>query len=84
VRHDPSAFRIYAADDDILDVISGDVYTAGRAVWSNEHINDIEVRVPDEIQDNLRVGDDVACLYRRRMPVWTRPVAGRPADFGRE
>ncbi|MDV3133266.1 hypothetical protein [Mycobacterium sp. 29Ha] len=42
VRHDPNAFRIYAADDDILDVVSGDVYTAGHAVWSNEHISDID------------------------------------------
>jgi len=42
VRHDPNAFRIYAADDDILDVVSGDVYTAGHAVWSSEHINDID------------------------------------------
>ena len=25
-----------------------------------------DVRVPDEIQDNLRMADDVACLYWRR------------------
>lgn len=42
VRHDPHAFRIYAADDDILDVISGDAHTAGRAVWWDEHIGDID------------------------------------------
>jgi hypothetical protein len=42
VRHDPSAFRIYATDNDILDVISGDVYTAGHATWRNEHIDDID------------------------------------------
>ncbi len=42
VRHDPVAFRIYAADDEILDVISGDVHNAGRAVWWDEHISDID------------------------------------------
>jgi hypothetical protein len=42
VRHDPNAFRNYAADEDILDVVSGDVYTAGRAIWSSEHISDID------------------------------------------
>ena len=42
VRHDPNAFRIYAADDDILDVISRDVHTAGRAVWWDEHISEID------------------------------------------
>lgn len=42
VRHDPTAFRIYAADDDVLDVISGDAHTAGRDVWWNEHISDID------------------------------------------
>jgi hypothetical protein len=42
VRHDPNAFRIYAADDDILDVVSGDAHTAGHAVWWDEHISDID------------------------------------------
>jgi hypothetical protein len=42
VRHDPNAFRIYAADDDVLDVIVGDAHTAGHEVWSNEHISDID------------------------------------------
>ena len=37
VRHDPNTFRIYAADDDILDVISGDAHTAGHAVWGRTH-----------------------------------------------
>lgn len=42
VRHDPNAFRIYAADENVLDVTVGDASTAGHAVWSNEHINDID------------------------------------------
>jgi non-ribosomal peptide synthetase component F len=42
VRHDPDAFRIYAADEDILDVISGDANTAAHDVWWNEHINDVD------------------------------------------
>lgn len=43
VRHAPNAFRIYAADDDLLDVISGDdVGSAGHAVWWDEHIGDID------------------------------------------
>jgi hypothetical protein len=42
VRHDPNAFRIYAADDDVLDVISGEAHMAGHAVWWNEHIGDID------------------------------------------
>jgi len=43
VRHDPSAFRIYAADADVLDVIASDnVDSAGHTVWWNEHISDID------------------------------------------
>lgn len=42
VRHDPDAFRIYAADDDVLDVISSDANTAAHDVWWNEHINDVD------------------------------------------
>lgn len=43
IRHAPSAFRIFAADHDVLDVtISEDVSTAGHSVWWNDHINDIE------------------------------------------
>lgn len=42
VRHDPDALRIYAADDDILDVISDDVHTAGQAAWWDEHISGID------------------------------------------
>lgn len=41
-RHDPSAFRIYAADDDVLDVIATDADSAGHAVWWNAHISDID------------------------------------------
>ena len=33
---------IYAADEDILDVISGDANTAAHDVWWNEHINDVD------------------------------------------
>lgn len=42
VRHDPTAFRVYAADDDVLDVIASDVHSAGHAVWWSEHISDID------------------------------------------
>jgi hypothetical protein len=42
LRHDPGAFRIYAADEDVLDVISGDANTAAHDVWWNEHINDVD------------------------------------------
>jgi hypothetical protein len=42
VRHDPHAFRIYAADDDLLDVISGDVNMAAHDVWFNEHIDEVD------------------------------------------
>lgn len=43
VRHDPRAFRIYAADDAVLDVIAADdVHSAGQAVWWSEHIRDID------------------------------------------
>lgn len=41
VRHDPAAFRIYAADDEVLDVSSGDAHTSGYDVWWNHHISDI-------------------------------------------
>ncbi len=44
MRHDPDALRIYAADDGILDVISGDVHTAGHAVWRDEHISNIDAK----------------------------------------
>lgn len=39
VRDDPSAFRIYATDDDILDVTNND---AAYEVWWNEHINELD------------------------------------------
>jgi hypothetical protein len=39
VRHDPSAFRIYATDDDILDVTGDD---AAYEVWWNDHINELD------------------------------------------
>ena len=42
VRHDPKSLRIYAADEDVLDVISSDAHTAGHDVWWNEHISDID------------------------------------------
>lgn len=38
----PPRFRIYAVDDDVLDVIGGDAHTAGHAVWWNDHISDID------------------------------------------
>ena len=38
VRHDPNAFRIYAADDDILDVIMvDDLYGWPRRVVGRTH-----------------------------------------------
>lgn len=42
IRHDPNMFRIYAADEDVLDVIGGDAYTAAHDVWQREHIDDID------------------------------------------
>lgn len=36
------AFRIYTADEDVLDVITGNAYTAAHGVWWNEHINDVD------------------------------------------
>lgn len=67
VRHDPTAFRIYAADEDVLDVITGDAYTAARDVWWNGHINDVDaeaaikaalaaIRVGEEQLDQAVVG----------------------------
>lgn len=53
VRHDPNAFRIYAADDEILDVVSGDANAAGHTVWWNEHIADIDAEA--EIRAALAV-----------------------------
>lgn len=42
IRHDPNMFRIYAADEDVLDVIGGDAYAAAHDVWQREHIDDID------------------------------------------
>lgn len=80
VRHDPNAFRIYAANDDILDVITGDAHTASHAIWSNEHINDIDAEA--EIRAALmaiRSGEqqlDQAVLQARTKQLsWAKIVA---------
>lgn len=70
VRHDPKAFRIYAADEDILDVISGAAYTAAHDTWWNEHINDVDAEAAIKAAlAAIRVGEgqlDQAVVRARR------------------
>ncbi|ORB70554.1 hypothetical protein BST44_23365 [Mycobacterium scrofulaceum] len=92
VRHDPAAFRIFAADDDVLDVVSGgDADEAGHAVWWNEHISDIDAEA--EIAAALAVirsGErqlDRAVLHARgRQMSWARigAAAGMSAQSAHE
>jgi hypothetical protein len=92
VRHDPNAFRIYATDDDILDVASAeDADKAGHAVWWNEHISDIDAEA--EIGAALaaiRSGEqrlDRAVLHARiRQMSWAKigAAAGMSAQSAHE
>ncbi|QZH69411.1 AsnC family protein [Mycolicibacterium farcinogenes] len=48
IRHDPSAFRIYAADEDVLDVITSDADAVAHDVWWNDHIKAVDVEAAIE------------------------------------
>ncbi|ORW06401.1 hypothetical protein [Mycobacterium kyorinense] len=42
LRHNPSEYRIYCPDEDVLDVDAGDVHTAAHALWRAEHIDELD------------------------------------------
>ena len=60
-RHDPNAFRIYAADEDILDVISGDANTAAHDVWWREHISELDTAMA------IRVAAEAVRAYEEQL-----------------
>jgi hypothetical protein len=42
LQHDPTAFRIYASDEDIDDVDRGEIHNAAHALWRAEHIDELD------------------------------------------
>lgn len=59
MRHDPNAFRIYAADDDVLDVISGAANDAAYAIWWREHISEVDaVAAVRTAVEAIRIGEE--------------------------
>lgn len=92
VRHAPSAFRIFAADDDVLDVaMSEDVSTAGHSVWWNEHISDIDAEAEISVAlEVIRSGEeqlDRAVLQARKKRLsWAKigAAAGMSAQAAHE
>ena len=40
LQHSPTAFRIYASDEDVDDVDRGEIHNAAHALWRAEHIDE--------------------------------------------
>lgn len=91
VRHDPDAFRIYAADEDILDVTSGDASTAAHDVWWNEHVSDVDAAAAiGAALAAIRAGeeqlDEAVIRARRNRLSWAKigAAAGMSAQAAHE
>ncbi|KWX20519.1 hypothetical protein AFM11_30060 [Mycolicibacterium wolinskyi] len=80
VRHNPGEFRIYAADDDILDVDTGDTHTAAHDVWWRDHLADIDAEAAitraiaaiRSAEDDL---DEAVLRARRAQLSWAKIAA---------
>ncbi|WP_066904301.1 AsnC family protein [Mycolicibacterium houstonense] len=75
VQHNPAAFRIYAADDDIYDVDTTD--PAAHDVWWNEHINAIDAAAGIEAAlATIRAGeaqlDEAVIRAREKRLSWAK------------
>jgi hypothetical protein len=74
-RHDPYAFRIYAADDEIFDVDA--THSAAHDVWWREHISDIDAEAAIKTAiAAIRAGeqqlDDAVMRARQKRLSWAK------------
>ncbi|MFL0286896.1 hypothetical protein ACJH6J_24015 [Mycobacterium sp. SMC-18] len=76
-RHDPKAFRIYAADEDVLDVISGDANPAAHDVWWRDHISELDAAMAIRVAaEAVRAGEEqldrAVASARRQNLTWAK------------